>query len=580
MNNGQINAVPMLPVMSPSTQDTAAAAVTIKDGGQQCGGNFAEMLGEIQKTKASSDSGQTEQQLEPGAENLVAGLQAGLPELSQLDSTLGPVIAKQGDVEKAETGNNDAPLRSDLDGLATQMFLSAYLQPGRMPDVNNPPAPTVDVLQKVADVQEQSVAILAAAIETQTRQEPVEHQPEAASTLQSVKSDRMSDVNSLTILPAEIQQKVAAISGKTEIISSLSSATQPVESDRMSDAKVITTLPAGTPQKVAAVTIKPELVSVLQEKNNEEPIVQQDANADDQHVAPGKKVSDTLISSLPVPSPELELEIQMSQPQPITARLTTAAVSADNRSVTLVPGPAVMAEQLIEKVWSDNEQDSVKEVTSTLQTTDSAGETVLGSGTSQGGESNQGQSDNTSDNQMQAQNMRAQLGAEHQKVSVPSAKAVSSETVRQDIPEQVMQQVKERLVQHEVKSGSQQITLTLSPDSLGELKMNLNLQGQKLSVEIVTENRSVRDVIVQHTEALKESLARQNITMESFDVTTGGKGSGNQGQNQNAWRELAKQQQQQSWVSPRGYQVARADLPSGHVGGQRQQGQSMLDIHY
>jgi flagellar hook-length control protein FliK len=123
--------------------------------------------------------------------------------------------------------------------------------------------------------------------------------------------------------------------------------------------------------------------------------------------------------------------------------------------------------------------------------------------------------------------------------------------------------------------------LTLSPDSLGELKMNLNLQGQKLSVEIVAENRAVRDAIVQHTDTLKESLARQNITMESFDVTTGGKGSGSQGQNQNAWRELAKQQQQQQfWTVPRGKNYAQADLPSDQAAYQRQQGQSMLDIHY
>ena len=109
--------------------------------------------------------------------------------------------------------------------------------------------------------------------------------------------------------------------------------------------------------------------------------------------------------------------------------------------------------------------------------------------------------------------------------------------------------------------------------------MNLNLQGQKLSVEIVTENQAVRDAIAQHTDALKESLSRQNITMTSFDVSTGGKSSGNQSQNQNAWREMAKQQQQ-SWMSGRTFNASRADIPSSQAAYQRHQGTSMLDIHY
>ncbi len=157
---------------------------------------------------------------------------------------------------------------------------------------------------------------------------------------------------------------------------------------------------------------------------------------------------------------------------------------------------------------------------------------------------------------------------------------LDAEAVRKEIPEQVVNQTRERLAQHELKPGNQQITLTLSPENLGELKMNLNLQGQKLSVEIVTETRTVRDALAQHADALKESLARQNITMESFDITTGGKNSGNQGQNQNAWRELARQQQQQFWTSSGRYLSAQADLPSGQSAYQRKKEHPMLDIHY
>jgi hypothetical protein len=292
-------------------------------------------------------------------------------------------------------------------------------------------------------------------------------------------------------------------------------------------------------------------------------------------------------SSQPAPSPEQELEIQLSQPRPVTARVVTASASADAHT-------AVQAHELRsgrqrintdspnEKPQADIKQSDVKEMASLLQSAVSSSESEVSSDVFQDGESNQTQPDIATGSQILEQRMSGQMKMEHQKSSF-SDKTMLGETDRQVTPEQVLHQVKERLTQHDVKQGSQQITLTLSPDSLGELKMNLNLQGQKLSVEIVTENNTVRDAIAQHTGALKESLARQNITMESFDVTTGGKGSENQGQGQNqtAWRELAKQQQQQRfWTSPRGYQVAQTDIPVNSTGYLKQQGHSMLDIHY
>ena len=279
------------------------------------------------------------------------------------------------------------------------------------------------------------------------------------------------------------------------------------------------------------------------------------------------------------PTSELELEIQLSQPLPIIPRVAaapaaTATLLNGTRSIRQHPG----SDPQTEKVRTGTDATAVKEVTSALLT-DVSGS--LGSEDSNGSDNNQGQPDGANDNPDTTQHLSGQLLVEPQKVSAVMSKSATSEPLRHDIPEQVMQQVKERLDQHDIKQGKQQMTLTLSPENLGEIKMNLNLQGQKLSIEIVSENRSVRDAILQHVDTLKETLARQNITMESFDVTTGGKGSGNQGQNQNAWRELTKQQQQQQlWTSPRGYTTAQADLPSEQALQQRRQGQSMLDIHY
>ena len=227
----------------------------------------------------------------------------------------------------------------------------------------------------------------------------------------------------------------------------------------------------------------------------------------------------------------------------------------------------------------------VNESAITLKMAASGSSSLLASDSSSSSDNNQSESGTASDNPDTAQNLRGQPLVELHKMSSATTKPVANEPLRQDISEQLLPQVKESLQQHELKQGKQQITLTLSPENLGELKMNMNLQGGKLTVEIVTENRSVRDAIMQNADSLKESLARQNITMESFDITTGGKGSANQGQNQNAWRELMQQQQQQQqqrqfWTSPRGYAVAQSNSPSVSAMHQGRQGQSMLDIHY
>jgi flagellar hook-length control protein FliK len=110
------------------------------------------------------------------------------------------------------------------------------------------------------------------------------------------------------------------------------------------------------------------------------------------------------------------------------------------------------------------------------------------------------------------------------------------------IPEQVARQVSDRIISAEPKGGSEQISLRLSPEHLGNLQMNLKMENQKLHVEIVAEHRSVRDAILQQADTLKETLSRQNIQVDSFDVTT----SGNAMQQQfKDWRQTQDNQHQQ-----------------------------------
>ncbi len=433
-------------------------------------------------------------------------------------------------------------------------------------------------------------------------------EPAAPSTIQMLQADSMPNVNIPTPLPVDKLQNVsvrteqpavaapvvALQSGRGTEVPAHHQEAKSEPSGRVTSVNKLTSLVADTPKTETKVVDISALFPAPPVKAGVEQTI-----AEPVETAPVEKLAVPAVSlkseqpsvhqavSVPVSSPASELEISLSQPRPITARAAAAPVLADNRSAALVQEirsvirQRINPEQQIEKVQSgSNDQSTVKETASLLQAASSSSGLPGDSDTSRRNDNNQGQPDADSSNLMSAQQMRGQLGTEHQKVAALTTKVVQTEPVRQDIPEQIVQQVKERLVQHDVKPGNQQITLTLSPDSLGELKMNLNLQGQKLSVEIVTENRTVRDAIVQHTDALKESLARQNITMESFDVTTGGKGSEYQGQNQSAWRELAKQQQQQFWTSTGGNRTSPANISSGQLAYQNKTEHKMLDIHY
>lgn len=148
-----------------------------------------------------------------------------------------------------------------------------------------------------------------------------------------------------------------------------------------------------------------------------------------------------------------------------------------------------------------------------------------------------------------------------------------------DMSENVFRQVKEVLVNREVKAGNEQITMKLTPEHLGELTLNFKMENQQLRVEIVAANRGVRDALMQQADNLKESLARQNITMESFDVVTS---NGQRGfeQNDRGWKQLA-QQNFMAGSSAGGYRyrAPEADIAAVPQYGMHKQ-YTMVDVHY
>ena len=143
----------------------------------------------------------------------------------------------------------------------------------------------------------------------------------------------------------------------------------------------------------------------------------------------------------------------------------------------------------------------------------------------------------------------------------------------------VVQQVKEHLAARDYKAGAEQVCIRLTPEHMGELKLNLRMENQQLKVEIVAENSMVRDSLLKHSDALRETLAKQNITMESFDVSTSGNGS-SPGRDQNDWRELAKQRQYNAaWIPADGYRKSDVPLNTGRTH-QMRTSHSLVDVHF
>ncbi|MBI2354699.1 MAG: flagellar hook-length control protein FliK [Deltaproteobacteria bacterium] len=161
-----------------------------------------------------------------------------------------------------------------------------------------------------------------------------------------------------------------------------------------------------------------------------------------------------------------------------------------------------------------------------------------------------------------------------------SAAPLQDVTTRSAVSEHVARQVGEHLANRDIKAGSEQIVIRLSPEHLGDLTLNMRMENQRLSVEILTDNRMVRDALLQNSDTLKDSLAKQNIKMDSFDVSTGGNNGGSAGRDQGDWRELARQRQNNAWMPAGGYRLpdrAAISTPPAYLA---KSTHKMVDLHF
>lgn len=92
----------------------------------------------------------------------------------------------------------------------------------------------------------------------------------------------------------------------------------------------------------------------------------------------------------------------------------------------------------------------------------------------------------------------------------------------------ILEQVTTSVVSHDGK-GNGTITVRLNPVELGELQIKLRIDNQQVKVEIMTDNRTVRDALMGNLDHLKETLLKQNLSMERFDVSSNGGNGFSQG---------------------------------------------------
>lgn len=147
----------------------------------------------------------------------------------------------------------------------------------------------------------------------------------------------------------------------------------------------------------------------------------------------------------------------------------------------------------------------------------SAGQDGSSDGGKQGGAEQKAQTGPGATVQPQGAGLPAAAASE---LPQPEAKAVN---LKSALHESILAQVKDGVVTHDDK-GNSQISIRLNPGELGELKIQVRMDDNRLHVEVQADNKMVKDLLMSNLDSLKDSLTAKNFSMEGFDVSTGSGG--------------------------------------------------------
>ncbi|WP_026840988.1 flagellar hook-length control protein FliK [Citrifermentans bremense] len=144
-----------------------------------------------------------------------------------------------------------------------------------------------------------------------------------------------------------------------------------------------------------------------------------------------------------------------------------------------------------------------------------------------------------------AQLQGAAVGAQGSTAETAAPESHQTAT-RSALHEHILSQVKEGVVTHDGK-GNGQMSIRLNPGELGELKIQVRMEDNRLKVEVQADNRMVKDLLMSNLDSLKEALSGKDLAMDGFNVSTGSGGF-----QQPLYEERANQRQQSASRFARG----------------------------
>ncbi|MBV8152619.1 MAG: flagellar hook-length control protein FliK [Candidatus Eremiobacteraeota bacterium] len=93
-------------------------------------------------------------------------------------------------------------------------------------------------------------------------------------------------------------------------------------------------------------------------------------------------------------------------------------------------------------------------------------------------------------------------------------------------PNGILDQILQGISMRTLADGTQSVRLRLVPASLGDLTVNLQVQGGAVSASLVAQNADVRDTLLANQQLLMRSLADAGLKLSSFTVSLANNGTG------------------------------------------------------